>query len=321
MNQVSIGLVGQHATVTVNASGTGSKQVLVTPIRSSIPSVVQATPSSKSNVVDKIILKAVSGNAPKKDSKAFTLRHINTSSIHTCNDLRCVIRTHLGAEITTENFDVGYIQGLTVIRIRSKEDMTELWANVKDPSKKINVWCDGLIETDTSGSKRKQKTDTYDRDIQTKRKKVNTHKEDEVQEIVDDLKKQHGSNFTRMQYRIWGEMISGGMHMSTDEAPNTTMFARAGGCTPYRRKSQQSSVTQLMTEAATAFTSALSPGKTASPSGHAGTSPAKVIESRSKLYKQLCDLQNLRNIGVLSEGEYESEKESIMALLAKLKKT
>ena len=60
-----------------------------------------------------------------------------------------------------------------------------------------------------------------------------------------------------MQYRIWGEVVLGGMHGNTDEPPNTTMFSRAGG-TPYK-KTQQSSVTQLMTEAATAFTSALSP--------------------------------------------------------------
>ena len=50
-----------------------------------------------------------------------------------------------------------------------------------------------------------------------------------------------------------------------------------------------------------------------------GTSPAKVIESRSKLYKQLGELQNLESSGVLTDEEYKSEKESIMNLLQQLK--
>ena len=44
-----------------------------------------------------------------------------------------------------------------------------------------------------------------------------------------------------------------------------------------------------------------------------------MIDSRSKLYKQLSDLQNLKSSGVLSEDEYLLEKESIMDLLTKLK--
>ncbi len=31
------------------------------------------------------------------------------------------------------------------MRIRSKEDICELWANVRKPSSKMNVWCDGLV--------------------------------------------------------------------------------------------------------------------------------------------------------------------------------
>ena len=39
-------------------------------------------------------------------------------------------------------------------------------------------------------------------------------KEDCVQKIVDDLKKQHGEKYTIMQYRIWAETVNGGMHKS-----------------------------------------------------------------------------------------------------------
>ena len=98
------------------------------------------------------------------------------------------------------------------------------------------------------------------------------------------------------------------------------MFTRAGGSTPLR-KNVQSPVAQLLTEAATAITSALSPKPNVSPSSVTPSSPVKLIESKSKLYKQLSDLQNLRNTGILTETEYCTEKATIMELLNKLKPT
>ena len=61
--------------------------------------------------MDKVILRAVSGNA-KKDSR-FTLRHIKPSRVCTCADLKHVIRSQLEDEISPDDFDVGYIQGTT----------------------------------------------------------------------------------------------------------------------------------------------------------------------------------------------------------------
>ena len=111
-------------------------------------------------------------------------------------------------------------------------------------------------------------------------------------------------------------MIAGGLHANTDDPPATSMFARAGGSTPHR-KNTQSPVAQLLTEAATAITSALSPKPIALPSSVTPTSPARLIESR--LYKQLADLQNLKTAGILTENEYFAEKATIMGLLHKLK--
>ena len=38
-------------------------------------------------------------------------------------------------------------------------------------------------------------------------------------------------------------------------------------------------------------------------------SPAKVIENRSKCYRQLAELKNLMESGLLSEEEYTSERQ------------
>ena len=48
------------------------------------------------------------------------------------------------------------------------------------------------------------------------------------------------------------------------------------------------------------------------------SSPAKQIESRSKLYKQLSELQNLKSSCVFDENQYANEKETIMELLKKV---
>ena len=58
-----------------------------------------------------------------------------------------------------------------------------------------------------------------------------------------------------MQLRIWGEMMAAGLHNSTDDHPNTSMFLRAGG-KPVQKQNSQSQVSQLLADAATAITSA-----------------------------------------------------------------
>ena len=126
-----------------------------------------------------------------------------------------------------------------------------------------------------------------------------------------------------MQLCIWAEMIAAGMHCSIDDPPNTTMFIRAEGAIPYQKKSvQQPPIAQALTdEAAIAISTALSPSPGMQLNQGTGTSPAKVIDSRSKLYKQLSELQNLKTSGILTEEEYTTEKESVMTLLKQLNPT
>ena len=47
-------------------------------------------------------------------------------------------------------------------------------------------------------------------------------------------------------------------------------------------------------------------------------SPAKVIDNRSKCYKQLGELMSLNQAGILSDDEYGSERKAIMEILESL---
>ena len=146
-----ISIAGQHPTIglTVNNGGTSyrqavsaiTRQVLVTPLRSSTtsrPTVNTAQPSLhfeqhwSAVKVDTVLLKAVNKKG-KKDPKTFTLRNVDQSAVLSCDDLQDVkiITKNLRYDITSGHFDVGYIQGSSVVRIRSNEDLAELWSLLK----------------------------------------------------------------------------------------------------------------------------------------------------------------------------------------------
>ena len=256
--------------------------------------------------------------------KTFTLRNINTRDISTCSQLRALIRDQLTTDITQGSFDVGYLQNM-VISVRNGEDLAEIWATLHKGTS-VMLWCDGLrqsaAESASTSSRNKRKLQVSpDSDleccseeedtVQSKRKK-----EDKVATIIADLKKRHGDSYTTMQYRIWAEMVSGGLHSSSTDPPSTSMFTRAGGNqgnTGGSKKSSSDTTASVLNQ----LTSALLPHPPTNPSSKSD-SPGIIIENRSKCYRQLGELKNLHEGGLISEDEYACERECIMDTLKKL---
>ena len=161
--------------------------------------------------------------------------------------------------------------------------------------------------------------------LRRKKKKKSSAQEDREEKVhttMEQLKEKHGTVYTPIQLRIWSESIVGGIHSSLEEAPTSSMFAKAGkGPT---KKREQSSMSEALIQAALAISTAFSPRAPLSSSSSnqpLGTSPAKEIESCSKCYKQLNELNQLRSSGIITEDEYFEEKESVMCVLRKLKVT
>ena len=136
-----------------------------------------------------------------------------------------------------------------------------------------------------------------------------------MEDTLKELKELHSGCYTPMQYRIWAEMVHGGLHSSMEEPPTSTMFVRCGKGTKSKR---QSGLDNTLSQAITQLASALSP-QSSRVSTPIGTSPAKLIDSRSKCYKQLVDLNNLKLSGILDDEEYTQERQTIMKMLMKLK--
>ena len=189
--------------------------------------------------------------------------------------------------------------------------------------KSTTLWCDGL----SASAKRKHSDDECDDDHRSRKsrnKKCDVDVE-RVQDLVEQTKAKYvASEFTQMQLRIWAELIVGGMCSGTDDPPSSNpMFLRAGDGN-YKKKSE-SPVTQALTNVASAITAAFltrqpqePPTSSTQRQSTGVSSPAKLIENRSKLYKQLSELKNLKGCGVLSDAEYATEKASIMVLLKQL---
>lgn len=177
--------------------------------------------------------------------------------------------------------------------------------------KNITLWCDGMI---SSKKRKKDSPDTEDEENEprVKKSKATSAREDKVDDLVESLKSKHGNSCSPMQFRIWAEMVVGGVHTSHDVPPSNTMFTRAGSET-VKKKSTNLNAVQVLDKLA----SVLSPKTPPRSSPH--NSPVRAIESRSKCYKQLCDLKGLHTSGVLSYDEYLSEKEAVMQTLKSLK--
>ena len=270
--------------------------------------------------------KSSSKKEATKTCKTFTLRDVNVGQVITHDQLKQVIKLQLAGDVT-DDFDVGYYQATTVVSIRSTQDVIEVWNDVKK-GVKVVLWCDGLKESNlTKAKSRKRSKKRIDSDLDSDEdvivtsgrsasKKKKSDKDEQLEKTVNELKELHEQQYTLMQYRIWGEMIIGGLYSSKTEAPNTSMFSRAGGKEPKKRYEVAEAVGEVAKEIKSAIAGVVPSAKHASTSLVA--SPAKSIDNQSKYYKQLGDLNELRNSGVLTEEEYLCEKEAITITLRKL---
>ena len=107
-------------------------------------------------------------------------------------------------------------------------------------------------------------------------------------------------------------MHVGGYQPSLDEAPSNSMFLRAGGAAVKR------TTADIVSQAINQLAPTLSPSVTTPISHGSSGSPAKLIDNRSKCYKQLGELKNLMQTGLLSDEEYSREREAVMGTLKSL---
>ena len=283
----------------------------------STPGEVQARGRDQSrnheSIISKLLVKAVC-KSTKQAPKTFTLRNVDIANTTSQGQLKKVIKEQLREDLVKE-FDVGYYQSSTVVSIRSSQDLAEVWNDLK-AGKKVVLWCDGLKGEEGGKSKKRKQNDLdseesdeeetdYQRRPSNKKCKYKL-KDSKLEKIVANLKQEHGTTFTALQYRIWAELIDGDLTSST-KPPENSMFTRAGrgGGTTQKKSEVAEALSEVAKQISCTFNT---------PSSQSNRS----IEDRSKCYKQLSELNDLKLAGVLTEDEYTAEKGAIMEALKKL---
>jgi len=52
----------------------------------------------------------------------------------------------VNGDIVTKDFDVGFVSGSSVVRIRNRKNLLGVWSELRKPGNKITLWCDGLVD-------------------------------------------------------------------------------------------------------------------------------------------------------------------------------
>jgi len=72
--------------------------------------------------------------------------------------------------------------------------------------------------------------------VKKKRSCAQEEREEQVKDTIDKLREKHGTCYSPMQFRIWSEMIQGGIHSSLTDCPTSSMFVWARGETGAGRR-------------------------------------------------------------------------------------
>ena len=119
----------------------------------------------------------------------------------------------------------------------------------------------------------------------------------------------------------WARMIASNLHDDYETPPIVPAFQENAS----KKCRQQSSFSDVVSEAAVAFANVLNGGNSvttftekASSTGTHSISPSKAIDLRMKNFEQLRYLQQLFDDSVLSENEYSEQKQNILSTLKNL---
>ena len=140
-------------------------------------------------------------------------------------------------------------------------------------------------------------------------------KENEVDDVYQDLKNRHGDSFSTPQLRLWARIVTANLHEDLDTPPTIPAFGSAP-----KRPRQSESFSDALSGAAVAIVKALG-GETSTKRCDSPTSvysPSKSVELRMKNFEQLRYLQQLFDDGVVMQEEYLEQKQGILCALKKL---
>ena len=145
----------------------------------------------------------------KKDFETCVLRGVTKEAILTPTLMRTELRKQFGASLISADPDcsIEYLKGGSKLTICSSADIDEVWKRGIN-GESVTLWCYAPKQNEHS-------SDSDDPLPQKKkRKKLSAleEKNKRVESVISQLRERHGTRFTNIQYRLWGEMVDVGTH-------------------------------------------------------------------------------------------------------------
>lgn len=223
------------------------------------------------------------------------------------------------------DFQVGYLEGRGrqkrwIVRV---EDLTSMYEAFYEGDE-VRLWCDGKGRHQQQGpSGRKRKLAARDEnEEETSEKEKNEMSE---KKIRVKLVKEHGEKYSGPQYTLWAKFIKAGRHDSYENPPPIPLMTGEQKGRPQKKES----FSDAIVGAATAFTQALkSPSVSSTQSASTspsskrtqsiGLSPNNAANLRRHYLEDLRTLSQLLNDGVLTQTEFQEQKDKLLSGLQNL---
>ena len=71
----------------------------------------------------------------RKDAKTFILRDVGEENFSPIMELKKTIKKQSGGDVVDSDFEVGMVEGSSVINIRTQDDVKEFWLEAKKVGK------------------------------------------------------------------------------------------------------------------------------------------------------------------------------------------
>ena len=245
----------------------------------------------------------------KKDYHMYTLRHISRD-VDSPEKLKAEIyKQYKDVVPSPQTMELGFFQHSKKKWINNRLDMNDMWKMAANGGK-VTLWCVGIGE-----KQKRSHDDDSEQEPTRKRSKASDSSVDSLKSQAKDyeaqLKAKHSDTYTPFQYKLWAEMYAKGGHNSLDDPPHASMFNRETKPQTRSAHDQQAVMVSVIDKLCSAISAPKQIGST--------LSPMKKAELRSTYMKQLSELRQLHDNGVLTEDEYEEQREELVQLMRQLK--
>ena len=273
-------------------------------------------PINQENASHDIHLKLLNP-ANKQDYKMFVLRKVCMDKMDSPDKLKDLIIDQCGDAVTKCNLEIGYFRRSKKFWLNNRLDMNDFWELILK-GESITLWC---VET-TEHSRKRTQPDASEDEYRERPKKLSKVEErkSEAEKFEKVLSEKHGDKFSPFQYKLWAEMYVGKTHQSLEEPPAAAMFKRDTKQPKKRPDLSTTSVDGVLTVMNTLCQALATANKqTEAPAPSPTFSPMKRAQLRSTYLKQLSELRDLHDAGVLHQDEYEEQRSDIVNLMRQLK--